>query len=227
MRRLLPVEPSEGEVDLDQVYAWPEGRCLRVNFVSSLDGATAVEGRSGGLSAPADKAVFAHLRATCDVIVVGATTARAERYRPARVPVAVVSAGLSVSPDDRLFRPEPGAASPLVFTCAAAPTERRAALARCAEVVDCGDEAMDLHLLVAELEARGHSRQLCEGGPTLFASLLAAGVVDELCLTVGPVLVAGDARRVTHGPTLAAPQKATLVSVLEEEGALLLRYSLR
>lgn len=226
VRRLFPVEAS-GEVDLHQAYAWPEDPCLRVNFVSSLDGAASLEGRSGGLGGTADKAVFSHLRATCDVIIVGAATASAERYGPARVPVAVVSANLSQSADERLFRPGPGTATPMVLTCAAAPPERRAALARVAEVVDCGHEEVDLRLLVAELGGRGLRRLLCEGGPRLFAALLAAGAVDELCLTVAPLLAAGDAPRITCGPPLPVPTGASLLSALEDESALLLRYGLR
>jgi len=226
VRRLLPAPRPEGEIDLHQAYAWPEDRCLRVNFVTSLDGAAAVDGRSGGLGGPADKAVFSHLRATCDVIVVGAATATAERYGPARVPVAVVSASLSPPPDARLFRPVPGTARPLVLTCASAPADRRAALARVAEVIDCGDHAVDPLQLVAGLEGRDLRRLLCEGGPRLFASLLTADVVDELCLTLAPILVAGDAPRATRGPALPMPRDMTLVSALEDEGTLLLRYAL-
>ena len=214
-------------MDLDEAYAWPEQRCLRVNFVSSLDGAATLEGRTAALGSPADRAVFAHLRATCDVIVVGAGTAVAERYRPAPVPVAVVSARLSPSPTDRLFIPAAGAARPLVLTCAAAPADRRAALAPHAEVVDCGDAAVDLGLVVVELEHRGLHRLLCEGGPRLFAGLLAADLVDELCLTVAPLLAAGAAPRITHGPVLAPPRAVTLLTALEDDGNLLLRYSTR
>ncbi len=225
MRGLLPVPVPDGAVDLDQAYAWPDGPCLRVNFVSSVDGAASVDGRTGGLGAAADRVVFSHLRATCDVIVVGAGTASVERYRPAAVPIAVVSARLSPSPEDRLFRPVPGTAVPLVLTCAAAPADRRAALSRCAEVVDCGDDEVDPRQLLAELDRRGLRRRLCEGGPSLFAALLVAGVVDELCLTIEPVLTAGAAPRITDGSALTVPATTTLVSALEDGGTLLLRYS--
>ena len=226
MRRLLPSPADSGaEVDLDEAYAWPEGRCLRVNFVSTLDGAASLNGRTGGLATVADQAVFSHLRATCDVIVVGAGTASAERYRPARVPVAVVSARLTPSPEERLFTPGMGTAPPLVLTCAAAPGDRRAALSSGVEVVDCGDESVDLDLVVAELRRRGMRRILCEGGPRLFADLLTADLVDELCLTIAPLLTAGTAQRITDGLGLAPPVTARLLSALEEEGTLLLRYS--
>ena len=225
VRSLLP--GSSQEVDLHQAYAWPGPTCLRVSFVSSLDGAATLHGRTAGLGDAADKAVFAHLRATCDAVLVGAGTASAERYGRARAPVVVVSARLSPSADERLFRPANGTAAPVVLTCAAAPADRRSALARSAEVVDCGEDAVDLRLVVAELERRGLRRILCEGGPRLFAALLAADLVDELCLTVAPLLTAGDAPRITRGPGLPAPRPATLLSVLEQDGTLLLRHSLR
>jgi len=227
VRRLFPAAGTVGEVDLDQAYAWPDGPCLRVNFVSSTDGAATVEGRTARLGGAADKAVFSHLRATCDVIVVGAGTASAERYGPAKVPVALVSARLSSSPDERLFLPTSDSVFPLVLTCAAAPADRRAALLPVADIVDCGDESVDLSLVVAELERRGFRRLLCEGGPRLFAGLLACDLVDELCLTLAPVLIAGEAPRISRGPSLGVPRPAALVSALEEESALLLRYSLR
>ena len=228
MRRLLPdPAPAPGGVDLDEVYSWPRERCLRVNFVSSVDGAAALDGRTAGLGSPADKAVFSHLRATCDVVLVGAGTATAEHYRPAKVPIAVVSARLSPAPSERLFTPVDGSATPLVLTCASAPTDRRRALAAHAEVVDCGDGEVDLRLVVAELERRGLRRLLCEGGPRLFSSLLAVEAVDELCLTISPLLSGGAAPRITDGPPLQPPVDATLLSVLEEDATLLLRYSLR
>ena len=228
MRRLLP-DPAAapGPGDLDEVYAWPEERCLRVNFVSSVDGAAALDGRTAGLGSPADKAVFSHLRATCDVVLVGAGTATAEQYRPAKVPIAVVSARLSPSPAERLFTPGDGTATPLVLTCASAPADRRGELAGHAEVVDCGDGEVDLRLVVAELDRRGMRRLLCEGGPRLFSSLLAVDAVDELCLTISPLVSGGTAPRITDGPTLRPPADASLLSVLEEDATLLMRYSLR
>ena len=227
MRRVLPAPGPDGAVELDEAYAWPDRTFLRVNFVSSLDGAAAVEGRTAKLGGAADKAVFNHLRATCDAIVVGAGTASAERYGPAPVPIAVVSANLSPSPRERLFTPQPGSARPLVLTCEAAPEDRRAALHDVADVVDCGEQAVEPHRVVAELERRGLRRLLCEGGPRLFGTLLAADLVDELCLTVAPVITPNDAPRITHVQVAPPPRSATLVSALEEDSALLLRYALR
>lgn len=226
MHRLFPPLLADEVEDLGSAYAWPERPCVRVNFVSSLDGAASVEGRSGGLGGAADKEVFGYLRSTCEVILVGAGTAAAEDYRPARVPVAVVSNRLSLAAGHRLFSPLAGSARPLLLTCAAASADRLAALAPHADLVNCGDEAVDLRLAIAELVARGFRRILCEGGPQLFGDLLAAGLVDELCLTVAPQLTSGPASRIALGPMLSVPARATLMSALENKSSLLLRYRL-
>lgn len=212
---------------LKEVYGWPDEVCLRLNFVSTLDGAVALDGRTSGLSTVADRAVFDYLRTTCDVVLVGATTAISERYRPARVPIAVVSGQLSPGPSDPLFAAVAGTATPIVLTCEQAPSDRRNALAAYAEVVSCGDETVDLQLVLDELKRRGMRRILCEGGPTLFAQLLASGLADELCLTLAPLLTAGSAPRITDGEALRPPRGASLLSVLEQDDTVLLRYSLR
>ena len=77
--------------------------------------------------------------------------------------------------------------------------------------------------MVAGLARRGLGQVLCEGGPTLFGTILAADRVDELCLTVSPVLESGTAGRITNG-TLAEPLGLTLDQVLVSDGTLMLRY---
>ncbi|WP_345383060.1 pyrimidine reductase family protein [Pseudonocardia yuanmonensis] len=240
MRRLLPWDPAGPAApaelapeDLPGVYAYPPdpGRpWVRVNFVSSLDGAVSVDGRSGGLGTPADKAVFGTLRRLADVVLVGAGTARAERYRGARrpaigrdapPPIAVVTGSAALEPDLGLFTDT--FVPTIVLTTAGAPPERRAALREAgADVVELPDLAVPT--LLGELERRGMRRVLCEGGPGLHGDLIAAGAVDELCLTLSPLLAAGDAGRIAHGPAGRAPEGMALASVLEEDGTLLLRY---
>jgi len=225
-------------VDLDVAYAAPLG--VRANMVSSVDGAASREGVSEGLSGPADKRVFSVLRGLADVVLVGAGTARAEGYRPVRPrperrqrrvasglspvpPLAVVSAALALDPASELFA---GAeARTLVLTCAAAPARRRDTLAEVADVVVCGQSTVDISAALDELADRGLRRVLCEGGPTLLATLLAAGKVDELCLSLSPLLLAGNAPRITSGPAVA-PVSARLLHLLEEDGWLFLRYAL-
>ena len=105
-----------------------------------------------------------------------------------------------------------------------APADRRAALrAAGADVVVL--DPLSPAAVVDELGRRGLHRVLCEGGPRLFGDLVAADLVDELCLTVAPVLAAGDAGRIAVGPPGSPPRPLRLVGALEEDGVLLLRYA--
>ncbi|MEU3981084.1 pyrimidine reductase family protein [Streptomyces sp. NPDC026672] len=231
-----------GVRELAHAYAYPGGRVwLRANMVSTLDGAAQHEGRSQGISSAADMRIFGTLRALADVVVVGAQTVRQERYRPARARaefaearaaagqgpapvVAVVSASLDLDFSLPLFT------SPLVptlvLTGAAAPPDRVAAAGRAgARVVVAGDGAgVDPARAVRALAGLGHTRLLTEGGPRLLGQWIAADVLDELCLTLSPLLVAGGAQRIADGPPVSAPLNFELVSLLEEAGFLFGRY---
>jgi len=255
MRRLLAPEaepdPSPGDEPaaeelerLAAAYAYPAreaGPYLRANMVGSLDGAAQYEGRSAPLSSPADMRVFGVLRALADVVVVGAETARAEEYRPARAraafagrraadgqapapAIAVVSRSLDLALDAPLFT-DPVVPT-LLLTGAAAPAGRRAAAERAgARVLIAGDgEGVDPARAVRELAALGHARLLHEGGPRLLAQFAAAGVLDELCLTLAPFVAGGDAQRIMNGLPVPGPARFRLVSVLEEDGFLFTRY---
>jgi len=207
---------------LAAAYATPSGPWLRANMVSTLDGAAAgADGRTGSINNPADHRVFHLLRGTADAIVVGAGTARAEGYGEAAAPIVVVSR--------RGALPEPLRSAPpgtvLLATCSGAPglAESRAALGE-EQVLLMGEDEVDLRSLRAALHARGLVRLLGEGGPSLLGALLAAGVVDELCATVVPRLVAGGSGRITAGPPLDVPARLRLL--LEEDGTLLGRWLL-
>ncbi|HEY2203551.1 MAG TPA: pyrimidine reductase family protein [Pseudonocardia sp.] len=236
--------PSAGTTDavtrevtderLAEWYAYPaelDRPYLRVNFVAAADGAVAVAGRSGGLSSAADRRVFGLLRELAEVVVVGAQTARAENYRGARKPsrvtgrpptIAVVTASGRLDPAAPLFTDT--AVPPLVVAAAGAD---RAALDRLvgagAEVAVLDGDRVGPAALVAELDRRGFRRVLCEGGPGLFGDLIAADAVDELCLTVAPLLAGGTAGRIARGPD-GESRGMRLAGALAEEGALLLRY---
>jgi riboflavin-specific deaminase-like protein len=215
---------------------------VRVNFISSIDGASSSGGLSGALGVPADKRVFDLLRRLCDVVLVGAGTVRAEGYGPmvmdseqvawrrnaglADHPVfAIVSGRLDLDPKSRIFTEAPVRA--IVVTTSASSTEKRAALAEVADVIVCGDETLDAAAVIAALAVRGLPQVHCEGGPSLFGALSAAGAVDELCLTLSPALVGGDATRIlTGGLPDDAPLKLSLAHVLRSSDALLLRYTL-
>jgi riboflavin biosynthesis pyrimidine reductase len=227
MRRLLP-DPADA-TDLAEAYAAPPGRLVRVNFVASLDGAVTLAGRSAGLSSPGDRELFHLLRALSDVVLVGAGTARAENYGGARAaggripPIAVVTRSLDLDPASRLFTDTQ--VPPIVITCRNAPAERRAALSDRADVVVAGDDDVDLAGALDQLAARGLEHVICEGGPHLFGWLSAAALVDELCLTLSPVLAGGEAGRIVAGLAGEVRDPMRLVHVLEEDGHLFLRYS--
>ena len=211
---------------------------LRVNFISSLDGAATHDGLSGGLGDDADRLVFDTLRMLTDLILVGAGTVRAEGYGgirfsadavawrvahalPEHPPVAIVSGRLDLDPAHPVFT---GAATrPIVITHAQAPAERRAALATVADVVVCGAASVDHALMVRTLTELGYPQVLCEGGPSLFGSLLAADAVDELCLTLAPLLESGRAPRIAGGQE-ASPRRMHLAHALPAGDTLLLRY---
>ncbi len=249
MHRLWPI-PTEAnqagpldDADLEVLYDYPPGLdrpWVQVNFVSSADGAASVADTSAGLSHPADKRVFLLGRDLADVVLVGAGTARSEGYRgvrprPARLerrrarglsdvpPLAVVSGGCSVRPDDPLMTDT--TVPPIVLTTHAAPADRRAELtAAGAEVVPVGEHTVAPAAALAALDERGLRRVDCEGGPELFASLVAADLVDQLCLTVAPLLAGAGAGRVVSGAPSPVPRALRLASVLHEDGFTMLRY---
>jgi riboflavin biosynthesis pyrimidine reductase len=137
----------------------------------------------------------------------------------------VVSGRLDLRPDSRLIASAPSHARTIVITTAQAPPERRAELAERADVIVAGQETVDLKAAVDALADRGHQRMLAEGGPRLLGQLVAAGLLDELCLTIGPLLAGpGPGRIVAGSPPDAPPLQLTLAHVLQDNGFLLCRY---
>lgn len=224
MRQLLPepigpVEPLDVYRDLPLVAGRPP---VRLNMISSVDGATAVDGLSGGLGGPPDRKVFAALRSLADVVLVAAGTVRAETYGPGPVPIAVVSGSLDFDWDTPFFTA--AVHRPLVITHRRTAAVAAMRASRVAELIVAGESRVDLRLAVELLGERGFGAVLAEGGPSLNGALAAAGVLDELCLTVAPRLVAGDAKRILTGPALQPPPELALRSLCEEDGYLFLRY---
>jgi riboflavin biosynthesis pyrimidine reductase len=208
------------DADLDRLYAASTTPWLRVNMISTVDGAaTGPDGKSGSVNNAADKRVFATLRRLCDCVVVGAGTARAEGYRDVSKPLVLVSRRGEVP--DRLRGSPVG--SVLMATCASAERldETRELLGE-EHVLVLGPDHVDLAALKDELAARGFGNLLCEGGPHLLRDLLAAGLVDELCLTLVPRLLAGDHVGITGGPPIDVPLRPALL--LEDGGTLLGRW---
>jgi riboflavin biosynthesis pyrimidine reductase len=238
LRQVLPVDRDEP--DLAALYTYPDGRWLRANMVSSADGAATLKGASAGLSSDTDRRLFALLRTLSDVILVGAATARTERYKPARLqpewaglragrtptpPIAVITRSLDLDPDGPLITAAPADARTIVITTARAPHDVRAALEPRADVIVAGEEGVDFGAAVAALAERGHRRLLAEGGPHLLAELLEAGLLDELCLTIGPLLAGPGPGRIVAGGDAAASLPLDLAHVLAEDGFLFCRYT--
>jgi riboflavin biosynthesis pyrimidine reductase len=225
--RLWP-EPS-GPLDDDALrdcYAYPAGDTLRVNFVTSADGAATVDGRSGPLGGPGDRRIFDLLRAGCDALLVGANTVRTEHYdalrpdpewrkaggRPAYPIMSILSRSLDLDPEQLVFTDAPR--PPIVFTGPGAGPARLPA-----EVIIIDD----LVGAVTRLREKGAANILCEGGPSVFGQLIAGDLVDELCLTVAPLLAGGSAGRVAAGPPTEA-REMSLRHVLTDGRQLFLRY---
>lgn len=211
---------------------------VRVNFIASIDGATARSGASGALGNDDDKRVFDALRSLCDVILVGAGTVAVEGYGGVRVsdadvrwrvehglaaqpPVAVVSASLSLEPSHPVFHE--AVVRPLVVTCGSSDAGRREALSEVADVLVCGDDEVDPNSMLAALFERGLTQVLCEGGPTLLGTLVDTDLVDELCLTLSPVLEGGDSGRIATGADVVS-RAMTLVHAIPAGDLLFLRY---
>lgn len=244
MRALLPDLVTD--VDVHAFYArdWVDRGGVRVNFVASADGGAHANGKSRGLQTPGDNMVFAALRDLADVVLVGSGTANAEGYRTARLsperrrirsahglppelPIAITTRSLNLDPASPVFAAGESGPRTLVLTCAAADSGRRRALARVADVIVCGQDAPEPALVRRELQARGLTRILSEGGPTAFAELAAGGVVDELCLSLSPMLVGPGAGRIVSGAAQwPVPRGLELAGLLEDDGALFLRYLL-
>jgi riboflavin biosynthesis pyrimidine reductase len=234
------IYPQPGPADLAAVYQPTRRRAdrwVRLNMITSLDGATALEGRSGMLGGPADRAVFQTLRAFADVILVGAATMRGEHYGPpslaaelrdarlargqsAEPTIAVITRRVDLDWDTPFFvAADP---KPIVFTVAAS-----AALipsdALLSDVVVAGDDRLDLPAGLDWLAAHGYRDVLVEGGPSINGLLASADEIDELCLTISPQLAGGTSPRILQGATMAATRLA-LASVLAAGDFLFLRY---
>lgn len=251
MQLLYPT--SEAAPDLHARYAedWLEPGGVRVNFITSADGAAAANGRSRELQTPGDNAVFATLRDLADVILVGAATAATEGYRPsapgprrrairtelglAPAPaIAVMSASLSMDLSQPLYT-EASVAPTILLTGPSAPVARRNDVIDLAGTdtslqlieVPAGDQGgVDFAQAVIALQGLGYRRILCEGGPRVFGAGVAARSVSELCLSYAPKLIGPAGPRIIGGDEWPADfrPELRLHTLLEEDGALFARY---
>lgn len=222
-------------LDLEAVP--PPGRPhVALGMVMAADGSIAVGGTTRELGGPADRLAFRRLRERADVVLVGAGTARAEDYGPPRVDaegrgrrrrrgqsarprLAVVTRSGDLDPTARLFAPD-GDQRPLIVTCEEAEV---AHLRRAAEVLAVGSDRVDLRGALGRLRREGVAWLLCEGGPRLNGALAAVDLVDEVFVTIDPVL-AGDAAGLLRGPLEDAPRPLELTELHRRGDELLLRY---
>lgn len=230
--------------ELPRLYGYPEhdATWVRANFITSVDGGATSGGSSGAMGGPGDRFIFNLLRELADVIVVGAGTVRIEGYSGAQLsaaqrqhrqargqsevpPLAIVTKSGHLNRDMAVFtRTE---VPPLVLTCAAAAAQTRRLLSGVCEVLDCsgGDpEKVDEAALLAALGTRGLRRILTEGGPMLLGSLIDRDMLDELCLTIAPYIVGGQARRIAAGPGQLLTGMRCAHVLTDDAGYLYTRY---
>lgn len=228
-----PVEPLD-LVFSDQRTA--EGRpWVMLNMISSLDGGTAVDGRSSSLGDDDDKAVFTAIRAVPDVIVVGAATVAAEDYRPvtldeerrrrrveaglSAIPtLAIVTGRLSIDPEAKVFS-DPDH-KPLILTGTQANPSKLVTLGDAADVAildDLSPGGILRHLGAASVV-------LLEGGPTLNGQFAGAGLLDEINLTVAPTVISGSSKRIIAGDGIDPPLEMRVDRVIHGDNMLFVRY---
>lgn len=251
MERMFPNPSllSASALERELLAPPPENRggrpWLSFNFIASIDGAASLDGLSGHLGNAWDQRVFSLLRQSADVILVGAQTIRAEGYGGELLsaaaqqwrsenwldkhpPLAILSGSLNLDPSLEVFSNAP--VRPLVLTLEAAPQDRKVALSKVADLVFVGADTLDPPRVISELVKRGLPKIHSEGGPTLFGTFTAAGLVDELNLTISPLLVGGPAGRIAHGPGTSgavgasAARNMDLTRILKAKSMVFLRY---
>jgi riboflavin-specific deaminase-like protein len=247
MGSVRQIHPVSRDIEPRQIYAdaqfapRPDRPYLALNFVTSLDGRVTVGGRAAGLGSAVDRQTMRQLRARADALLVGAGTLRAEPIDP-RVPpdladlretdgrppqpLFVLITAFGSLPDRKVFHMAD--VQRLILSPRSADANRLRRIDPEAEIVVLGESWVDLAEAMRYLRGRGIRSVMCEGGPSLAGGLMAAGLVDELFLTVAPTLVGGAGLRLLEGSFAAGGQQVAvdLVSAFEQNGELFLRYHL-
>lgn len=187
---VVDLQSPDARSRLARWYATPQREWLRLNFVTSITGnAAGADGTSDPLSSRTDRTVLGVIRRLSDVVLVGASSVRAEGYLlPRTAPLAVITGSGNLT-GHRI--PEEIASGRLLVICAEAVAPRvRAGLPSAVEVIPIATQSgvVPIDQALAALRVRGLASIVCEGGPTLAAQLVKANLVDELCLTTSPML---------------------------------------
>lgn len=250
MQRLYP--DAANDLDPEAIYDtlrddFPEPPADRpylfLNMVTSVDGKAALNGGAGGIGSALDKRLMKAIRAACDAVLNGAATLRAEKIDP-RVgekyvarriarslppePLAILLSRTGDLPLDRRYFTYPGV-SRLIVSGEGMPLEQRAALSAYAELLIAPGEEPDLTWVMRTLrETYGVRYLLVEGGPNVNGSLFAAGLVDEICWTLGPKIIGGgESLTLVNGPAFPLPVPLTLRSAYLHEDEFFMRYRVR
>jgi len=242
---VLGATDSVDDGRLSDLYDYPDGlqSCwVRGNMIASLDGGATDDGKAGGLAGQGDRALFARMRQEADVIVVGAATVRIENYSGAQMsiaqrqerqrrgqaevpPIAVVTHSADFEHDAKLFTHSE--VPPLILTCREGADDARHRFGALAEVVDASgrySDRVDPAAVLAILDRRGLRRVLTEGGPSLLSLFIVGDLLDELCVTIAPILVGGQARRIASGSGESHTRMQRSHVLSDDEGYLYTRY---
>lgn len=223
-----------------QVSAMPDGRPRVMGvMVGSADGRAVVEGHAGGLSGPADRTHYRSLRTAADACLVGPSTLLIENYSTLLDDhQSERREGLGLPPEPLLVTIsrslDPRLAELRIFNIPGRPvrlyTESTEEFPPCSgdiEIVRVGEGDLTPAHCIDDLGSLGVSMLLCEGGPHMLGALFAAGLVDDLFLTVSPRIVAGTGVNVVEAPTFDPPIEMELVSAGRgEQGHLFLHYAI-
>jgi len=212
---------------------------VMLNMISSVDGAAALDGKSGGLGGEADHALFHQLRGIADVIIAASGTVRAETYGPVQpsdevrearkdrgqselAPIAVITGSLQLDWETPFFTE--AVSRPIVITREDAPEESLRAASEHSDVIAAGTGQIDFPVAFAALRERGHRLALLEGGPSINNVLFGLGLIDELNLSLAPALVGGNPLRIIAGDAFDDAPSLALDQVAEKDDYLFLRY---
>ncbi|TNM55171.1 pyrimidine reductase family protein [Brevibacterium sediminis] len=240
LERGAPIpDPLTPYLEVDRTQ--PRHECwVTGHMVAGLDGTAAIHGRVGALSTEPDQDLFRRMRQIADVVMVGAQTVRSEGYAPMRLsesaraqrrtrgqsempPVAVVSRSLDLDWSSQVFAAAPAHARTIVITCARADPDRLAVAEEAATVIIAGEERVEPAAALQALAGLGYQVVLCEGGPRWLGELVAADRLDELCLSISPMM-GGDPLPVSVAPPGADIAQFSLKSAMVADDTLFLRY---